>query len=131
VVHREREKPIALVGLQEQGTHERAPLEVEGCSCRDRRKSGGTGLALLFRHAAQVTHIAADVQRRCDDLLWYAVNEIEGGAQDVVAPNYLVDSALEQRGIEIAAQAQRTRNVVDRGVRFQLVEEPDPFLGEG
>ena len=105
-------------------------FEIERCGRCDRCEASGCGLTLRFRHVAQITHLAAHVQRRCDDLLWYTVNEIEGRAQDSVPLDDLVDSALEQLRIEVSTEPHCTRHVVDRGVRFQLVEEPDPFLSK-
>jgi ribonucleotide reductase alpha subunit len=130
VVHRDQEEVVALARTQEQRAKERAVLEIEWCGRRYRREASGGRLPVRCRHVAQVAQLAANVQRWCDDLLWYTVNEIEGGAQDIVAPDDLVDRAHEQLRIEVATEPQCAGHVVYRGVRFQLVEEPDPFLCE-
>ena len=55
----------------------------------------------------------------------------EAGAQGLVAADDLRGSGGERRHGEPAAQPHGDRHVVERALRLQAVEEPEPLLGEG
>ena len=48
--------------------------------------------------------------------------------QDFVPANDFVETALQCAGVESATHSERPGYVVERIVRFQLVEEPKPLL---
>src|SRR4028118_817112 len=55
----------------------------------------------------------------------------EGGAQGLVAPDDLAEDAGEEVRIEAAEEAQAGRQVVDRALRLDLVDDPEALLGKG
>ena len=48
-----------------------------------------------------------------------------------MTPYDLPDGGRQDAGVEASAQAQAAGNVVGRTVRVELVQKPQPFLGEG
>ncbi len=54
----------------------------------------------------------------------------EDGAQSLVAAHDLAEAAGQHRGVERPFDAQRRRDVVERAPRLDLVDEPEPLLGE-
>ena len=62
----------------------------------------------------------------------FIVLPFKGGAQAFVAGNDAVQGPLQGLTVELAAQVQGRRHVVgDAGGMVQLVEEPQPLLGQG
>ena len=67
---------------------------------------------------------------RRDDLERLAVDELEDGAQHLVALDDGVERLLEQVQVERAAVAERDLDVVERVAGAQLLQEPEALLGE-
>ena len=59
-----------------------------------------------------------------------AVYGWEGGAQDFMALNDLIQAPFQSDHIQCASQVQGGGNVVERTVRFELIEEPQALLGK-
>ncbi len=55
----------------------------------------------------------------------------EGGAQRLVAPHDLAEDRGEQRRREPSLQPDRARHVVEGTAGLELLQEPEPLLGEG
>ena len=55
----------------------------------------------------------------------------KAGAQNLVAPHDLPQAALQGGGVETPGQAHGERHVVGREPGLELVEDPEPLLGEG
>ncbi len=54
----------------------------------------------------------------------------EDRAQRLVAAHDLAEAARQHRGSQRPFDAQRHRHVVERAARLELVDEPEPLLGE-
>jgi hypothetical protein len=55
----------------------------------------------------------------------------ESGAEGLVAPHDLLQGHSESTRIHWTRKPHRHRQVVDRGIRSETVEKPEPLLGEG
>ncbi|MFT3769048.1 MAG: hypothetical protein QM820_26710 [Minicystis sp.] len=55
----------------------------------------------------------------------------EGGPERLVAPHDLLEAALQHGDVDGVADAEGRGQVVKRAPAIQLVEEPQPRLGEG
>ena len=65
-----------------------------------------------------------------DDLLRDSIGRHKQGAQALVAGDHVGQGRAQRVGIEVPAQSQRRRHVVDRRRTLQLLKEPQPVLGE-
>ncbi len=90
------------------------------------------GLWLGIRQGAQVDDRQRRRGRRQDDLHGDAAGTLpEDGAQRLVAPGDLPQGPRQQLRAEGAAQPERAGDVVGGALRLELLEEPEPLLGEG
>ena len=60
-----------------------------------------------------------------------AVEGGEGSTEGFMAVDDFVKGVVEGEEVEGAMEAEGGREVVGGGVRFELIEEPEAFLGEG
>ncbi len=114
----------------EAGAHHRAAREVE-------RRPGVAGDQLLglaqlrgLRQRGQVDERQRDRGRRRDRLRRPAGQRGEARAQRLVAARELGQAAGQDAGLELAVDPQPERDVVGGVARLELVEEPEPLLGE-
>jgi hypothetical protein len=84
-----------------------------------------------LRDPRQIRHRQWNPQPRLDHLPQLAAGVDEDGTQRGVPGDDGVHRLAERRHVQRPGQPQRERHVVDRGTRFQPVEEPQLFLGEG
>jgi hypothetical protein len=89
------------------------------------------GLALFRCEMAEIGEGKVERPVRLDDLDRLAGNGMEGGAQDLVAADDLGEGTAERVDVERSAQAQGVEDDVGGAARDQLVQEPEPLLGEG
>src|ERR1043166_196817 len=66
-----------------------------------------------------------------DDLNRAIVDHGEGGAQGFMAPQDFGDASLQYRHVEWTGEFDAHMYVVERALGLELIEEPDPLLGEG
>jgi len=92
------------------------------------------GQILLARdrvHPGQVDHRQVKIHRLRHHLHRLAIDEAEGRPQDLVAGDHDGKGALQQGGLQAAANAERLGEIVERCRRIELLEKPEPPLGEG
>ena len=84
------------------------------------------------RPAAGINNIPTEVGPlgRNDQLPGYALGRRKQGAQALLAAHHIGQRRTQRLGIKAPAQPQRHRHVVNRGGPLQLVQEPQPLLGE-
>ncbi len=85
---------------------------------------------LCLGQTRQVHHRQFLRGRRVDDLGGLARLGGKGGAQRLMAANDLRDGALQRGHVQRSVHDERGGHVVLRAARLQLVEEPQPLLGE-
>ena len=74
------------------------------------------------------------LQRQChrwrDDLHRLVVNRLKAGAQRLVAAHDFLQALFQHFGVQLAVEPHDVGHVVQRIVRFQLIQEPEPLLGK-
>ena len=109
---------------------ERALGEVEGPLRLDGGEASGLGARAGGRGAPGGPLSGEAGGRGGDDLHDVAVGRGEGGAEDFVAAADLVEALLEGGRVERAGEPEGDGEVVGRAAGLELVEEPEPLLGE-
>ncbi|MNF73677.1 hypothetical protein D3C84_556840 [compost metagenome] len=66
-----------------------------------------------------------------DALAGHARRFGKAGAQNVMALDELLQGPFQRRCVEVAADAQGAGQVVRRALRRELLQQPEPLLGEG
>ena len=90
----------------------------------------GSGLSAARLHACEIDDRERDRLRREHDLHRPPVLIREPCPQDLVPADDLGERPLEERLMELSAQAQRDRDVVRRARAHHLVDEPEALLRE-
>ena len=111
-------------------TQEGPPAEVEGAGRLGPRETPGLGLAGSGRQGGEVDPGQRE-GRRADDLEGTGLPCRVGRAESLVAADDLPESARQEPRIEAAQEAERRGDVVGDIPRLDLVEKPEPLLGEG
>src|SRR5205085_7134409 len=78
----------------------------------------------------QIDDLQLEVRRKRDDLHRLTINGAEGGAQDLVTRDDLLEAALQRLGIEPAANPDRAGHIVGRITWSELIQKPQALLGE-
>ena len=132
VVDEEAEMVPPRVEAQQRGARHGAAGEVERAPRLPRRQTRRLGVG---RNHRQLREVDARQPRRLErrhDLPRLASPGLgEGGAQRLVAPEHVVEGALQGRRVERAGEAEHHRQVVKGRAGLQAVEEPEALLGEG
>src|SRR5439155_2481092 len=79
---------------------------------------------------AQIHFGQIQLCRRRDDLDRLPFDCSKGGAQRFVAPDNFFETLLQRQHIKPAFEVQAFGNVINRAARSQLIEEPEPLLGD-
>ncbi len=130
VMQGEEDGVLPLREAQEQTAQQRTAREVEG---QDRRFVGqgeSPRLARVFRQTGEIDERKREGLGRSDLLHRRARPRGEDRAQRFVPADDLAESARQHGGVERPSGAERRRDVVARAPRFELVDEPEPLLGE-
>ncbi len=88
---------------------------------------GQPGRQLRLRHPAHRKRHRATVQHPLER---HPVDLGDHGPQALVPPQHIGECGLQGPTVELPAQAERQRDVVRRTGALQLVQEPEPALGE-
>ncbi len=124
---------VLLGGEGEQGCAQHEVLaQVEGAADLVQHLLADQGIA-LGRVARQVQGEGAQLHARVgeDVLPPLAIVEYEAGAQGFVAPEDVVQAALQGRDVQAAAQAQGDGDVVGGRAGVELLDEQQPLLSVG
>ncbi len=131
VVDADQEHGLALVQACQQRAEERPARQVEGARGLRRHPPQRLRLPLRGGEGGQVQHRERHRARRLDHLHGRALHLGEDGAQRLVPADDLRQGALQHRGVRSLVEAEGPGQVVDGVPRLQLVDEPEPPLGEG
>ncbi len=121
---------LVLAGAQERGADQRAGAEIERPPRLLAGEPADGRLPLPLRQGAQVDHRQVQLQLRYH-LHRGAAAHGEGGAQRLVAARHLPQAAAQGGDVQRAAEADGGGHVVGRRARLELLQEPEPLLGEG
>src|SRR5262245_6858053 len=83
-----------------------------------------------LRDLAQIHSLKFKAQGRSDYLHRLAVDDLECCTERIMPIDNLGNALLQCRNIDLPLEAEREIVIVSRIVRFQLVYEPETFLGE-
>ena len=131
VVEDQEEQVVVAREAEEQGPEDRPARQVEGAGSLRVRGPRRRGLALRGGKGAQVRQGDRERGGPGHRLHRVAVHQREDGAQRLVPVDQGLQAPPQRPGVERAAQAQRVRHVVGGAAGIELVEEPEPPLGEG
>ena len=128
VVHGQQQRVILLGQPQQGRAQERSARQIEG----PRRLLLGQPprLRLRIRQASQVHLGQRHDHRGRNHLKRPAVFGHEGGAQGFVAVHDRLQGEAQRLRAELAPQEHARRDVVGGAARLELLEEPEPLLGE-
>src|SRR6185369_2522492 len=84
--------------------------------------------ALRLRKVAQIDHFDFPRLGFGNHLHRFTIDAVKGGAQAFMTPDELTHAAFERRKLEWTTEVVRVRDVVNGGVWFQLVQEPQSLL---
>ncbi len=122
---------VLPVPPHEHGAQQRAPRQVEGARALLQGEPPQLAVAVRLRQAAQLHQGERHGPRRGDHLHRLALRGAEDGAQSLVAADHLAEGAPQRPGVHPAAQPEEVGEVVGGIAGLQLVQEPEPLLGEG
>src|SRR5258705_4731652 len=88
------------------------------------------GRTPLRRQTAQIDRPKCDWQFGCDGLNRLVVYAGKGCAENFMAPDNFIDGTLERVCIQTARQSQGAGNIINRGIRGELMENLDSLLRE-
>ena len=131
VVHAEEQHVLLRAAAQQQGAQQRPRRQVEGAERGLPRPPPHLGVALRRVQAGEVLGLQAPGARRRDHLHRLPRLRRERGAQHLVAEHHLRERALQRLRPQRPAQPEGDGHVVERARRIELVQEPEPVLGEG
>ncbi|GMU10017.1 hypothetical protein ASNO1_62710 [Corallococcus caeni] len=131
MVQRHEQHVLVLGELQERGTQQRAPGEVEGAQRFRCSEPLRFRLTRVLGEVLQVHPFQDEVHGRVDVLDGLARVRVEGGAQGLVTVDERVEGSLQGGDVSRTLQAQRVRHVVRGRSGLELIEEPQALLREG
>ena len=127
------EKSVLGRGKLHQGhARQGAPTQVKGPAALDSGQPLGLAPPTPGRQGSQVHPGQGETGgRRGDHLHGLAAPFLEGGAQGLVTPGQRGEGAGQGQGVEGAAQQERGRHIVGRGVGLKVLQHPLAQLREG
>ena len=130
-MHGDHHDVLLLADPHEAGAKEGAPRQVKGLRGLLRDQAGKLGLASRLRQGTEVVGGQIDRKRVGNDLEREAPSRGECGPRCLVAADDLIQGPTQGPVVERTDQPRDGRGDVVRFVaRLQLVEKPEPLLGE-
>ncbi len=130
VVQGERDGMVLRRQAQQHAAQHRTTGEIERPAGLFPGQGESRRLARGLRQPRQVHQRQGEGGRRLDHLHRRVLLQDEDGAQGLVAAHDLLQAAPQHRGSQRPFGAQRQRHVVERAFRLELIDEPEPLLGE-
>ncbi len=130
MVHSQQQQVLLFFKLDKSKAKERAARQIKRPFRFVVRHSLRFRLALRLRQATQVNYFDFPWLRLFDHLHRFAIDAVKRGAQTFMTTDEFIQAALESKKIEWTTEVMDVRNVVDSGVGFQLVQEPQSLLRE-
>ncbi|GMU10021.1 hypothetical protein ASNO1_62750 [Corallococcus caeni] len=131
VVDRQEQQVLLLLQDQEGRAHQGAGGEREGAKGLGGGAVACLGLTLFVRQGAQVGEVQRQGRRRRDDLHGAFGRVAERGAQGLVAVHQRFEPAAQGLDVQRPGQPQGDGHVVRGRPGLQLINQPQPLLGEG
>src|SRR5262245_34479416 len=120
----------SLAQLAELGAQERAPREVERLSRLAARPAPAFHPPLASSRTTEIDNLHRKRRLLADALMWLTPLRREGRPQRLVAPHDFEKAPHERIHMERPLHAHRYRDVVGGAALHELVEDPEPLLGE-
>jgi len=131
VVHGEEHHVVVRGAPEDENPPQRGPGEVEGELRRPGRPATELALHETLRQALEVDARHRPPAVGLDDLGRIVVDQGEAGPQGLVAPDDLVQGRAQHSKVQVCLERQQAGQVVGGALGGELVDEPEPLLGEG
>jgi hypothetical protein len=119
---------LGLTQSQQQSTKRPLALQVKRTPCLLAEAANAFPLAALPFNVAEVKVFQIDRRGGFDGLHRWSFDNRKNRSQCRVPANNLSERCLKRFYVERPHEAQRSRNVVDRALWVQLVQEPQALL---
>ena len=129
-MHLDEQDVLFVVEPQHLRPDQRSARQVEGATGRRHRAAPDLELALGGRQLAEVHDDQRHRRRRRHELARLTRHGREERAQGRVTPHDLGEAAGQCLDVRSSPQAHGPRDVVRPAARLELIEEPQPLLGE-
>src|SRR6185295_11444602 len=130
VMHRQQHHLVSGLATQHLGPQQRTLLQVERRPGIFPRQPPYLRLPRLLGQTRKIHLRHGKRRRRQHHLTRLAGDRHEHRAQHLVAPCHLRQSSGESPHVQLTRDGERLRHVVGRALRIELIEEPQPLLGE-
>ena len=114
----------------QRGPHERPLPEAERPVRLFDGKSPRLLVPLFLSEVTDVNDRKRQALPRVNDLNGFAIHYIKMGSQSLVTPRDFRQAVFQNSGIQAPTQAHDRGRIVERIIRLELVEEPEPLLCE-
>ena len=131
VVQVDREDVLVAPEPHQKGAQQGAGREVERTPGLLVEQAAGHGFPPPGRQRRQVQPRQQGAHRPRNLLGRPPVQRGESRPQDLVPADHLAERRFQGHGVERTREPHGERDVVDRALRVELVQEPEPVLGEG
>src|SRR5262245_3884142 len=130
-MHVEHQNMFLLRQLDRLAADERPPGQIEARRGVGLTESSGLTVALLPSLVmAYINAFELEIQAVQDQLPRLAILAREDGAQILMPRNNQIERLFELVDIQLAPDCDRSRNIVAGAVGLELINKPQPFLGE-
>ncbi|GMU11132.1 hypothetical protein ASNO1_73860 [Corallococcus caeni] len=130
-MHRHQQQVLRVAQAHEGRAQERTGFQIEGPACFEVREAPRLFVPLRFRQRGHVEHGQRPRRGRVDALSGLPLVLDEGGAQRLVPGDEGLEGAAQGFDVHLALQAKGRGDVVRGAAGLELVQEPQPLLGEG
>jgi hypothetical protein len=130
MVHGEERHVFTLSQSQEGSSPEWAARQIEWALRLFLGQKPDLSLPLPLFRSAQFDQRQRHLCRRIDHLDRRISPKRKGGPQEIVPPGDLSQCSPQHFEVQLPAQPQGERDVIDRAIRYQPIEEPQSLLRE-
>src|SRR5881394_2991685 len=127
-MHRQEHHMLRCSQPQHPRSQQRSTTQVEGllsfCLCHP----PGFSLALNLFHLAQINQRQAEVDTWCNHLYRMSFNFGKAGPQHFMPPHDLGERSLQRGHVELTAESDCSRDVIQGGSWHELFCKPEPLL---
>ena len=121
---------LRLAGLQQRGAHQRPLAEMERPLRFLANNPHHLRLPRRRRDLPQVHHGQMEIRTLRHKLHRLTIHRAKSRAQDLVPRDHLRECPVEQTRVHASVDAKRPGHIVQRIARLDLVDKPEPALGE-
>ena len=131
VMRRDEQDVFPRAEAEQTRARERGAREVERPARFLDGEAHGLRLAPRLGQPGEVCHLKGERREVVDELHGPIAVNRKAGAQRLVAADDFIETALKGGHVEVAAEAQRLGDVIERAVEREAVYEPEALLREG